>query len=84
MKPLVNIPRANKEEDWQRTSIFQIHVACQERLCTTIIDGSSSSNLVLKELVEKLNLHAKGHPNPYQIAVVNHIYFGAFSLSSII
>ena len=36
-----------------------------------IIDGGSCSNLALEELVEKLNLKTKDHPNPYQIAWVN-------------
>ena len=36
-----------------------------------IIDGCSSSNLASEELVEKLNLKTKEHPNPYQITWVN-------------
>ena len=36
-----------------------------------IIDGGGYSNLASKELVEKLNLKTKDHPNPYQIAWVN-------------
>ena len=57
--------------DWRCTSIFQTHIDCQGRLCTMIIDGGSSFNLVSKELVEKLNLKSKEYPNPYQIAWVN-------------
>ncbi|KAJ9704890.1 hypothetical protein PVL29_003102 [Vitis rotundifolia] len=71
MQPLVNIPRLNEEEVWQRTSIFQTCVACQGRLCTLIIDGGNCSNLASEELVEKLNLKTEDHPNPYQIAWVN-------------
>ena len=36
-----------------------------------IIDRGSCSNLASKELVEKLNIKTKEHPNPYQIAWVN-------------
>ena len=68
MQPLVNIPRLNEKEDWQSTSIFRTFVVCQGRLCTSIIDGGSCSNLALEELVEKLNLKTEDHPNPYQIA----------------
>ena len=55
----------------KRTSIFQTHVACKERLCTLIIDRDSCFNLTLDELVKKLNLKIEEHPNPYQIAWVN-------------
>ena len=36
-----------------------------------LIDGGSSLNIALQELVEKLNLKIEDHPNPYQIAWVN-------------
>ena len=71
MQPLVNIPRLNEEEDWRCLNIFQTCVACQGRPCTLIIDRGSCSNLASKELVEKLNIKTKEHPNPYQIAWVN-------------
>lgn len=64
MQLLVNIPRANEEEDWQHTSIFQTCATCQGRLCTTIIGGGSTFNIVLQEPVDKLNLKSKKHPNP--------------------
>ena len=71
MQPLVDIARLNEKEDWWCISIFRTCVACQGRLCTLIIDGGGYSNLASKELVEKLNLKTKDHPNPYQIAWVN-------------
>ncbi|RVW49578.1 Transposon Ty3-I Gag-Pol polyprotein [Vitis vinifera] len=41
------------------------------RLCTIIIDGGSSLNIASQELVEKLNLKTKRHPNPFRVAWVN-------------
>ncbi|RVW96613.1 Transposon Ty3-G Gag-Pol polyprotein [Vitis vinifera] len=41
------------------------------RLCTMIIDGGSSLNIASQELVEKLNLKAERHPNPFRVAWVN-------------
>ena len=40
-------------------------------LCTTIIDGGNSLNIVSQELVEKLNLPFARHPNPFRVAWVN-------------
>ena len=68
VQPLLAV---NGEEDWRRTSIFQKRVSCQGRLCTTIIDGDSNLNIASQELVEKLNLPLKKHPNPFQVAWVN-------------
>ena len=36
-----------------------------------IIDGGSSLNIALQELVEKLNLKTERHPNPFRVAWVN-------------
>ena len=33
-----------------------------------IIDGGSGLNIVVQELIEKLNLKIKRHPNPLQVA----------------
>ena len=40
-------------------------------LCTTIIDGGNSLNIVSQELVEKLSLPFARHPNPFRVAWVN-------------
>ena len=41
VRPLLAI---KGEEDWQRTNIFHTRVTCQERLCTTVIDGGCNQN----------------------------------------
>ena len=61
VRPLLVVPKVKGEEDWRRTSIFQTHISCQGRLCTMIIDGGSSLNIVSQELVEKLNLKTERH-----------------------
>ncbi|WJZ83015.1 hypothetical protein VitviT2T_002731 [Vitis vinifera] len=71
VRPLLTIPKVKGEEDWQCTSIFQTCISCQGRLCTMIIDGGSSLNIALQELVEKLNLKTERHPNPFRVAWVN-------------
>lgn len=76
----MNIPIANEEENWQRASIFQIHVPRQRRLCTMIVDRGSSSYLASKEIIEKLNL--KTEEDPHQLAASMAHLFGAFILSS--
>ena len=71
VRPLLAIPKVKEEEDWRRTSIFQTRIFCQGRLCTMIIDGGSSLNIVSQELVEKLNLKTERYPNPFKVAQVN-------------
>ena len=56
------------EEVWRRTSIFKTRASCQGRLCTTIIDGGNILNIASQELVEKLNLPTKRHPNSFRVA----------------
>ena len=36
-----------------------------------IIDGGSGLNIASQELVEKLNLKTKKHPNPFRVSWVN-------------
>ncbi|RVW42524.1 Transposon Ty3-I Gag-Pol polyprotein [Vitis vinifera] len=71
VRPLLTIPKGKGEEDWRRISIFQTCISCHGRLCTMIIDGGSSLNIVSQELVEKLNLKTERHPNPFRVAWVN-------------
>lgn len=38
-----------------------------------VLDGGSCTNAVSKDVVKKLDLKAKSHPNPYKVAWANNI-----------
>lgn len=57
-----------RQESVQRKSFFQTRCKCKGKVCNVIIDGGSSNNLVLEEMVSKLQLERRRHPHPYQIA----------------
>jgi hypothetical protein len=56
-----------KELD-QRKNLFQTQYKCEGKVCNVIIDEGSTDNLVLEEMVTKLQLERRKHPKAYQIA----------------
>jgi hypothetical protein len=61
----------------ERAEQNQCHTLCQTkcvikvRSCCVIIDGGSCNNLASDEMVEKLSLATKSHPQPYYIPWLN-------------
>ncbi|RVW30404.1 Retrovirus-related Pol polyprotein from transposon 17.6 [Vitis vinifera] len=55
------------EEDWRRTSIFQMLVRCRNQAQKLIIDSGSYKNVVSASTVERLKFPVKPHPQPYKI-----------------
>ncbi|KAL6313102.1 hypothetical protein AAG906_018817 [Vitis piasezkii] len=68
-------PKAPKmeEEDWRRTSIFQMLVQCGNQAQKLIIDSDSCMNVVLASMVERLKLPVEPHPQPYKVAWINNM-----------
>ena len=58
-------------EQNQRYTLFQTKCVIKERSCRVIIDGGSCNNLASAEMVEKLSLSTKPHPQPYYIQWLN-------------
>ncbi|XP_071713543.1 uncharacterized protein [Rutidosis leptorrhynchoides] len=61
---------------WLRNNIFRTKVTAQGKVCSMIIDGGSCDNVVSKDMVDKLNLKAEDHPEPYQLTWLkrsNHV-----------
>lgn len=56
------------KEPLQRKSIFRTRCKPEGKVCKVIIDSGSTDNLVLEEMVEKLNMKRLKHSNPYMIA----------------
>ncbi|XP_062184071.1 uncharacterized protein LOC133888005 isoform X2 [Phragmites australis] len=62
-----------KAEQNQRHTLFHTKCVIKERSCRIIIDGGSCNNLASFEMVEKLALNTKPHPQSYYIQWFNNI-----------
>jgi hypothetical protein len=60
-----------RAEQNQHHTLFQTKCVIKERSCHVIIDGGSCNNLASAEMVEKLSLSTKPHPQPYYIQWLN-------------
>jgi hypothetical protein len=62
-----------KEDDMkhQRENIFHTRCHINNKVCSMIIDGGSSTNVASIILVEKLNLPTLKHPKPYKLQWLN-------------
>ncbi|XP_066347010.1 uncharacterized protein, partial [Miscanthus floridulus] len=60
-----------RAEQNQRHTLFQTKCVIKERSCHVIIDGGSCNNLASAEMVKKLLLSTKPHPQPYYIQWLN-------------
>lgn len=59
------------DETQHRENIFHTRCLVQGKVCVLIVDGGSCANVVSNEVVEKLNLHALKHPQPYKLQWLN-------------
>ncbi|XP_071739555.1 uncharacterized protein [Rutidosis leptorrhynchoides] len=61
---------------WLCNNIFCTKVTAKGKVCSMVIDGGSCENVVSKEMVDKLELKAEDHPEPYCLTWLkcgNHI-----------
>ena len=58
---------SSKIEPRQRRIFFCTRCKCEGKCCDVIVDGGSIDNLVSEEMVSKLKLKRKKHPQPYRI-----------------
>ena len=62
--------RKGDQQD-QRENIFHSRCTVLGKVCSLIIDGGSCANVASASMVEKLQLQATVHPNPYRIQCLN-------------
>ncbi|KAI5671436.1 hypothetical protein M9H77_11800 [Catharanthus roseus] len=73
VRPLLTTHKDDEEgNDWKRNHIFQTQVRCNRQLCSMVVDFGSCSNAISENVVRKLGLETKPHPNPYKVAEVNN------------
>jgi hypothetical protein len=68
MRKVLLTPEKEVESLAQRNRIFQTACKTKNRLCKVIVDSGSIDNLVLTEMVEKLELETIEHPSQYRVS----------------
>ncbi|TXG58043.1 hypothetical protein EZV62_015872 [Acer yangbiense] len=58
--------------DWKQTNIFHTRVEHGGKALNVIINNGSLTNLVAKEVVERLGLPQETHPTPYKVNWINN------------
>ena len=61
-------PEKEVESSVQRSRLFRTACIAQDRKCKVIIDSGSTDNLVVTEMVEKLELMTTKHLSPYKVS----------------
>jgi hypothetical protein len=59
------------EDSSQRTRLFRIACKTKDWKCKVIVDNGSMDNLVLTEMVEKLEVETTDHPRPYKVSLLH-------------
>ncbi|GJU39383.1 RNA-directed DNA polymerase [Tanacetum coccineum] len=62
-----------KSEDSQRHNIFQTRCKINQEVFNVIVDGGSSENIILRDIVTRLKLTPKKHPKPYKIGWIKAV-----------
>lgn len=70
--PFLSTQKDEEAEDWQQNSIFHTPMHWKHR--PQIIDPESCTNTISEDVVHKLGLKTKPHPNPYKLNWVNNSY----------
>lgn len=68
---LIFVPK--KEDNSQRRNIFTTRCTVLDKVCNLIIDGGSSENIVLRFMVDKLNLITTVHRTPYKVGWIKDV-----------
>jgi hypothetical protein len=73
---------AVKEENGHRHNLFHTRGMIKDKLCRIIVDNGSCNNIASQELVEKMGLKQRRHPDPYKMQWLNDC--GALRVSNIV
>ena len=63
----LSIQRKGDGDEEQREHIFHTRYNVKVKVCTSIIDSGSCTNVASSLMVEKLNLHTMKHPKLYKL-----------------
>jgi hypothetical protein len=68
MHKVLLTPEKEVEDIAQRSRLFRTACTTKNRKCKVIVDSGSTDNLVLTEMVEKLELKMINQPSPYKVS----------------
>jgi hypothetical protein len=71
-----------KEENGQRHNLFHTRGMIKDKLCRIIVNNGSYNNIASQELVERMGLQQRRHPNPYKMQWINDC--GALHVTNIV
>jgi hypothetical protein len=71
-----------KEDNGQRRNLFHTRGMIKDKLCRIIVDNGSCNNIASQELVDRLGLKPRRHPNPYKMQWLNDC--GALRVSHVV
>lgn len=66
----MNSTKVEENPDWLMDNIFHTKCTYLRKLCRVIIDSGSCENIILQEMVDKLNLKIEKKPIPYKLSWV--------------
>lgn len=62
--------------------LFQTHGMIKDKLCRIIVDNGNCNNIASQELVEKMGLKQRRHPDPYKMQWLNNS--GALRVTNVV
>ena len=71
-----------KEENGQQHNLFHTRGMIKEKLCRIIVHNGSCNNIASQELVDRMELKQRCHPNPYKMQWLNDC--GALRVSHVV
>ena len=67
----VNLSSLRQQEENEMTKLFHIKIQVKKTKIDALFDLGSQANIIAAELVKKLGLEVRDHPNPYPLGWVN-------------
>jgi hypothetical protein len=68
MQKVLLTPEKEVESSAQRNRLFWTACKTKDKVCKVILDSGRMDNLILTEMVEKLELETSEHPSPYRVS----------------
>ena len=57
----------HSDEDWYRSSVFHTYIKHNDKYYKVMIDGGSCVNIIVKLVVDRMNLKAEPHSQSYNV-----------------
>lgn len=67
----VSLSSLQQQEEKEMTKLFHIKIQVKKTKIDDLFDSGSQANLIAADLVKKLGLEVRDHPNPYPLGWVN-------------